>query len=236
MSKKVINLIFILVLLVGASKVEARTFSADEVKNIITKKVLSDYKKYTKAELEARVVALPFNSLNLPDGKVDFVLKEGIDKFQPRSLQSVTVKVDGKIVKVFNAPVVVKAFQNVLVASDFLPANKVLNSTCVEAKKIEVSNKMQYTLSADVLRKEIITKKPFKSGEVIDKRFVKLKPDVQRNAQVMAYFTNDKIMITVYATALSDGMLGDYIGLENKDYKRVYTGKVIGENKVLIEI
>ena len=43
-------------------------------------------------------------------------------------------------------------------------------------------------------------------------------------------------MITIDGTALADGMTGDYVNVENKNYKRVYTGKVIGENRVLVSI
>ena len=43
-------------------------------------------------------------------------------------------------------------------------------------------------------------------------------------------------MVSVDGTAMSDGMCGDYIDVENKNYKKIYNGKVIGENKVLVEI
>ena len=43
-------------------------------------------------------------------------------------------------------------------------------------------------------------------------------------------------MITIDGTALGDGMVGDYINVENKNYKRVYNGKIIGENKILVKI
>ena len=43
-------------------------------------------------------------------------------------------------------------------------------------------------------------------------------------------------MITIDGTAMSDGMLGDYINVENKNYKKVYNGKIIGENRVLVNI
>ena len=80
-------------------------------------------------------------------------------------------------------------------------------------------------------------KKAFQKGEVIDKRFVKMKPDVIRNGEVRIFFvSNGAVMITIDGTALADGMTGDYINVENKNYKKVYTGKVIGENRVLVNI
>ena len=44
------------------------------------------------------------------------------------------------------------------------------------------------------------------------------------------------IMITIDGTATMDGMIGDYVNVENRNYKKTYSGKVIGENKVLVNI
>ena len=40
----------------------------------------------------------------------------------------------------------------------------------------------------------------------------------------------------VSGTAMSEGMIGDYINVQNPTYKRTYRARVIGENKVLINI
>ena len=80
-------------------------------------------------------------------------------------------------------------------------------------------------------------KKAFQKGEIIDKRFVKMRPDVIRNGDVRIFFvSNGAVMVTIDGTAMMDGMTGDYINVENKNYKKVYNGKVIGENKVLVNI
>ena len=77
----------------------------------------------------------------------------------------------------------------------------------------------------------------FREGEMIDKRFVKVKPDVVLNSEVRVFFvSNDAVMITIDATAMSDGLLGEYIKVSNKKYNKTYTGKVIGENRVLVQI
>ena len=88
-----------------------------------------------------------------------------------------------------------------------------------------------------MLDKDITAKKAFQKGEIIDKRFVKMKPDVARNSDVRIFFvSNGSVMISIDGNALADGMIGDYINVENKNYKRVYNGKVIGENRVLVNI
>ena len=104
-------------------------------------------------------------------------------------------------------------------------------------KKMDVSQRMDYVLSEKMFAKEMKAKKAFQKGEVLDKRFVKMKPDVERNMGVRIFFvSNGAVMITIDGTAMADGMTGDYINVENKNYKRVYTGKVIGENQVLVTL
>lgn len=234
--KKIINLALISTLTLSALGVQARTFSSDEIKAEVSKQIVESNAKYTDAQLEATVIALPFQSLALPNGKVSFTATSCLNKFMARDLKKINVYVDGKLVKTFNAPTETKAYKEVLVASETIDRDKLLTSKTVSTKKVEISNILDSVLTSDMLEKEIITKKGFREGEVIDKRFVKLRPDVQRSAEVTAYLTINNLMVSINATALSDGMLGEYIGVENKSYKKVYTGKIIGENKVLIEM
>ncbi|HNW25468.1 MAG TPA: flagellar basal body P-ring formation chaperone FlgA [Candidatus Gastranaerophilaceae bacterium] len=234
--KKIINLALITILTLSALKTQARTFSSDEVKNEITQQVIESYKKYTDADLKATVLAVPFKDMALPDGKVRFEVTSNVDKFMARDLKKVNIYVNDKFVRTFNAPVDVKAYKDVLVAADFIAREKSLTRSMVQIKRMEVSYNLEYALTENMLGKDIITKKTFKEGEIIDKRFVKLRPDVQRNSEITAFFKRDNILISVDAIALSDGMTGDYIGVENKSYKKIYTGKIIGENKVLIEM
>ena len=64
-----------------------------------------------------------------------------------------------------------------------------------------------------------------------------MKPDVARNGDVRIFFvSNGAVMITIDGISKADGMMGDYVDVENRNYKKVYTGKVIGENRVLVNI
>jgi flagella basal body P-ring formation protein FlgA len=102
---------------------------------------------------------------------------------------------------------------------------------------MEVSQQLDYILTQEMLNnKQIVTKKWFREGEIIDKRFVRMKPDVERNSEVQAYFKSNGVMIMVNGKALDDGMIGDYISVLNDKYKKTYKARVIGENKVLINI
>ena len=150
---------------------------------------------------------------------------------------SVDIYVNNAFVKSLNLPVQTIVYEEVLVASDFIAREQTLTKDCTEVKKVDVSMRMNYILTEKMLEKEITTKKAFQKGEIIDKRFVKMRPDVARNSDVRIFFvSNGAVMISIDGTAMMDGMTGDYVNVENKNYKKVYNGKVIGENKVLVNI
>lgn len=234
--KNIFRIILIMILVLSSLKAKAVVISDSELKSIITKQVEQNYKKYTDAQLNVQVVALPFKDLDLPNGKVSFVVKPTMDKFLARDLEKVSVYVNDKFVKTFNAPVVITAWEDVLVASRFINRENQINSQDVVVKKMEISNIIQYPLRANALGKDMLAKKAFREGEIIDQRFVKLRPDILRNSTVTIFFKTNNLTISIDATALSDGVIGDNICLMSKSYNKVYTGKIIGENKVLVEI
>lgn len=235
--KNLLRIILILtVLTFGTLKVNAAILKDSEIKNIIANQVKENYKNYTSAQLNVEVVALPFKDLSLPNGDVNFVVKPSMNKFLARDLEKVSVFVNDICVRTFNAPVVIKAYEDVLVATGFINIAQPITPNVVTAKRVEISNILDYPLRADALGKDMLAKKAFREGEVIDKRFVKLKPDVVRNSIVAITFQTNNLTVTLDATALSDGVLGESICLMNKNYNKIYTGKVIGENKVLVKI
>jgi len=235
--KKIINIVLITILALSSLKANANvTMSTSEVKSIIAKQVLEATQKYTDAQLTVEVVAVPFKELILPSGTVSFVVKPSTEKFAARDLEKVFVYVNDKFFKTFNAPVVVKAYQDVLVASRFISREQELTPDLVKVKKLEVSNTLGYQLRPEALKNQIIAKKTFMDGEIIDKRFVKLRPDIVRNSSVAVIFNSSNLTIETEAIALSDGVVGDNICVMNKIYNKVYTGKIIGENKVLVKI
>lgn len=234
--KKILELTLIVIFVFSSLKANATVLSDPEVRAAISKQVVENYKKYTTAEVSAEVVGLSFKELTLPNGKITFVVKSSADKFMARDLEKVNVYVNNQFVKTFTAPVVVKAYQNVLVASCIINRETLLNPNIVRVEKREVSNTLGYALEADEINKEIITRKFFSEGEVIDKRFVKLKPDVLRNANVTVVFNTNNLSISTEAVALTDGTVGENICVMNKNYNKIYKGTIIGENKVLVKI
>ncbi len=226
-----------LIMLVGSLGANAQMLSSNDVKASVAQILENNYKKLTSGDVEVKVSATPFAQLQLPDGKISYKIVSGGDKILPRDIKRVDVYVNNAFIKSLNLPVQTIVYEEVLVASDFIAREQTLTKDCTEVKKVDVSMRMNYILTEKMLEKEITTKKAFQKGEIIDKRFVKMRPDVARNSDVRIFFvSNGAVMISIDGTAMMDGMTGDYVNVENKNYKKVYNGKVIGENKVLVNI
>ena len=230
-------LITALIMMISGMGVQAQVLTSAEVKSQIASQLKAGYEKMTNAEIEVKITATPFAELQLPDGKISYKITQGGDKIVPRDIKRIDIYVIDAFVRTLNLPTQTSVYKEVLVAADTINREQSINRETTLLKKIDISQRMDYILTDKVLHKEMFAKKAFQKGEVIDKRFVKMKPDVERNNGVQIFFvSNGAVMISIDGTALSDGMAGDYINVENKNYKKVYTGKVIGENRVLVNI
>ena len=216
---------------------QAQVIPASKVKVDVARLFENSYKNSTNGDVRVKITATPFADLQLPDGRISYKISSANDKIIPRDIKRVDVYVNGSYIRTLNLPAQTSVYKDVLVASDFINRDQVINKNCTEVKRLDVALNSDYVLSEQILDKEITTKKAFQKGEIIDKRFVKMRPDVARNADVRIFFVSrGSVMITIDGTAMADGMLGDYVNVENRNYKKVYNGKVIGENRVLVNI
>ena len=83
----------------------------------------------------------------------------------------------------------------------------------------------------------MVAKRDYRDGEYIDKRFIKVKPDVTKNSEVRIILNSGNgLQIAIDGIARADGIIGEYVTVENKMYNKTYSAKVIGENRVLVNI
>ena len=226
-----------LISIISVMSAQAQVVTSAQVKTDVAKLFENNYKKTTTGDVQVKITATPFAELQLPDGKISYKITNGGDKLLPRDIKRVDVYVNNAYIKTLNLPAQTSVYRDVLVAGDYINREQTLTKECTMVRKMDVSMRADYVLDETMLNKEITAKKAFQKGEIIDKRFVKMKPDVARNSDVRIFFvSNGAVMISIDGNALADGMVGDYINVENKNYKRVYNGKVIGENRVLVNI
>ena len=236
--KKLIGTILIMILFAGGSF--AGTISADKFKNDIQKLLVEDFSAKTSADIEVKVTMLPFNSMTLPDGVIGYKLvSNGSTEFNTasRQVKRVDVLVNGKLERTVNVPIELKVYEEVLIASDYISREQPITSGKVRIKKINIADKANAVVTKDMLKKDLVAKKDYREGEILDKRFVKLRPDVVKNADVRIILnSNNGFQISIDGVAKTEGTMGEYVTVENRLYKKIYSGKVVGENTVQVNI
>ena len=146
-------------------------------------------------------------------------------------------KKSNAVCKMFGVCVKIKAYKNVFVANKLIAKGAFLSSSNCSLKKINITNMQNNQLEARDFSSNLIANKVFRKDEVIDRRFVSKREDVVKNDSVVVEFLNKNGMkITVDAISLSNGNVGDFVSCKNKIYNKVYTGKVVGKNRVVVEI
>ncbi len=232
--KKVLSLIALIMVMMTSVKAEAQTLTVKQFENEISKQVIKTYKNYTDADLSVKILQVPFSTLNIRDGVVTYKVTSNNDKFMPRDVKKVEIFVNGKYERFMMIPVEVKAYKNVLVASDAINRDSAITAMNTVMQRREVSNVLLNVITNSYLKRDVVSKKMYKEGEIIDKRFLAARPDVARNQEIVALFKSSGVTISITAISQGEGNVGDYVMLKSPKYQRVYRGKVIAPNRVLV--
>lgn len=232
--KKVLSLIVLIMVMMTSVKAEAQTLTVKQFENEISKQVIKTYKNYTDADLSVKILQVPFSTLNIRDGVVTYKVTSNNDKFMPRDVKKVEIFVNGKYERFMMIPVEVKAYKNVLVASEAINRDSAITAMNTVMQRREVSNVLSNVITNSYLKRDVVSKKMYREGEIIDKRFLAARPDVARNQEIVALFKSSGVTISITAISQSEGNIGDYVMLKSPKYQRVYRGKVIAPNRVLV--
>ena len=170
--KKVLSLIALIMVMMTSVKAEAQTLTAKQFENEISKQVIKTYKNYTDADLSVKILQVPFSTLNIKDGVVTYKVTSNNDKFMPRDVKKVEIFVNGKYERFMMIPVEVKAYKNVLVASEAINRESAITAMNTVMQRKEVSNVLSNVITNGYLKKDVVSKKMYKEGEIIDKRFL----------------------------------------------------------------
>lgn len=232
--KKVLSLIVLIMVMMTSVKAEAQTLTVKQFENEISKQVIKTYQNYTDADLSVKILQVPFSTLNIRDGVVTYKVTSNNDKFMPRDVKKVEIFVNGKYERFMMIPVEVKAYKNVLVASEAINRESAITAMNTVMQRREVSNVLSNVITNSYLKRDVVSKKMYREGEIIDKRFLAARPDVARNQEIVALFKSSGVTISITAISQSEGNIGDYVMLKSPKYQRVYRGKVIAPNRVLV--
>lgn len=223
-------------LVLSSTYVFAAVLTQEKLADSIEKQVVNKLSKHLSGEIQAKAMMLPIAGFEIPTGKLDIVVSLDNNNFALKKYTIVTINVNGQKVRKFPIPVFLTLTQNVWIATENIAKDSALNLSSFSLEKKDITNNYALVISEDKNPSDYVAVRAIKSGEVIDRRCVMLKPDVFKNSIVSTIFDTGGINIALDTTALQNGVVGDSIRVHSEKYKKVYMGQIIGQNKVLVKI
>jgi len=150
--------------------------------------------------------------------------------------QTVGVKCTAPVQWTVYVPVQIKVFQDVVVASKPLSANKVITSGDVQLKSRDIASLRQGYMSnlKDVIGQELKT--PIAMGTVIKPMRIRPQKVVSRGEHVMLLALAGQMEVRMSGTALSDASIGQRVRVKNSSSKRIIEGVVEGPGIVKVSM
>lgn len=235
--KKILSVIVFIFFFSAGTKVQAQIINAQTFEKLVIETQTKDLLAKGHKEVEVKVINVPLKTIQLADGKITLKINSNQTDINSREYKKIDIYVNGNYERSIGIPVEVKVYETVMVAKNTIFKDNLLTSKNIEFKRCDIAATMQKPLLIQDQSQEMLATKVYKPGEIIDKRFCKIRPDIARNANVTVIFkTSNDLSISVDGIAISEGNIGSMVSVENKTYKKVYMGRVIGTNKILVEI
>jgi flagella basal body P-ring formation protein FlgA len=231
LAKMLISVVMLLSFSTGAGAVALTSqVITDKTRNDIT----ASLKQLTNGRIEVTTSPLPYPSIDVPQGKVEIKTEFSPANLRSSSLVRVGIYVNSINVRNFGVKADIKVYDKVWVANDWINKGSALGSLKYEEK--EVSQILEKLPEKGFSPSSYIARKSIAPGEIIALDNIEGLPSVIQNSPVSVIFSTPEISVTVPATALMNGKTGDFIRVRSDTYKKIYVGKVIGENIVLVNI
>ena len=227
--------ILILIFLALAIKANAAVLDAKFLKEKIKKDVEEQLKSNRKTTVE--IGDLPYQQIETNEGKngkVEIESKINPKFFNPVTMVRVSVFVNGELYKSFVVQAKINIYDTVWVANDYIKRGDTLTNVILEEKEITCLPK---TITGKNFNPyKYISKKNYQPGDVIDSDYIENIPAITKDSPISVIFKTQSVSVTIPATALDKGSIGDYIKVRSNNYKKDYMGKIISENVVLVNI
>ena len=215
------------------TKANSAVLDAQILAREIEKDITACIQQEHKGKVEVEVVALPYQTIELPDGNIEIKTETTLQNINSTILK-VNIYVNNIKVKTFGARVEIKIYDKVWVAQNFLQRGDTLKNLKLEEKNISSMPGIAAKENFDPTN--YLTKRNVKPGEIINLNYIEEIPMIVKNSPVSLIFKTPLVSITVPAIAVDEGKVGDFIKVKNKAYGKSYVGKIIGENIVLVNI
>lgn len=231
-----ILLITIFTLFLTASKTKAVILTQDYLAQEIKKQIQTIVKKEISSNSNIEVNNYFINNVSVPNNNYKIQVTKNSNTFNTVTIFKVNIWSNGNTIKTFGIPVKISIFENVAIATRNISKDELIspNNIKYETREISLANDNSVNISDSL--DSTLAGKPFKIGEILDKRFIKNQPDVLMYSPVSLIFTNKEITVSLDGIALDNGQIGEYIRVKNKTYKKQYQGQIIEKNKVMINL
>ena len=230
-----IALIFLIFVTFWSDKVNAIVLDKDYLESKITEDLNNKYKK-NNPDGAVIVRNVPIISVNLEGSTLVIDTYCDFTTTGRNKLAKVTLTENGNILRTFVVPIEIKAYDTVLVASRDISRGENLNTSNTKYEKRSIESNTGNVITENFALENLISQRSIKAGEIIDKRFTRKQTAIYRSNPVTAIFQSGGIRLSIEVTAMENGGIGDYIKVRSKEYNKIYQGKIISSNQVLIQI
>ena len=229
----------ILIVITGVfftSCADAKVLSKDFINKQVTSQLNQQMKSTIKGELKTEIIPLYLNDIVVSDGETKIKAYFKDRTFSPRKIATVDILVNNKIEKKINMPINLKVYDEVWVTTGIVTRDKNFNISNTELKRKDITNNYENVLRSKDDITEYVANKNFGISEIINKKYIKQKPDITKNSTISAIMQANTIQIAFEVQATENGCIGDMIKVKSPKYKRFYMGEVINKNMVLVRI
>ncbi len=230
------TLIAMMVALLGGATCDAVVLDKDYLEAKISEDLNNQYKQ-KNPDGAIIVKNVPVVEVDLKGTALGLTTSCDFNSVGNNKLAKVSLTENGKVLRTFVVPVEVKSYDTVLVTTRTISKGEALNATNTRFEKRSITNSQAGNVIGENFDfRNMASQRPIKAGEIIDKRFLAKETAIYRSNPITAVFQSGGIRLSIEVVALENGGIGDYIKVRSNEYKKIYQGKVINSNQVLIQI
>jgi len=234
---KLINRAFISLILAIAVATTSNALMLDS--EYLKAKITEDLNnKYHNINADGVVIVknIPSVSVNLKGTRLLIDTSCDFNTVGQNKLAKVSLIEGNQILRTITVPVEILAYDNVLVATKDIARGESLNTSNTRYEKRHINSNSANIVAENYDFSNLTSQRAIKAGDIVDKRFLAKQTTILRSSPVVAIFQSGGIRLTIEVTAMENGGIGDYIKVKSSEYNKVYQGKVISSNQVLIQI
>ncbi len=141
----------------------------------------------------------------------------------------------GKLQDEVAAKVRVRTFQNVVVCGELIGRHEVVSAREVKLERLETTRLAQNFYTAEDQVVGMRTRKVLRPGEMIKPAMIGPVPAVANGKHVKIHFNKGGVVLILPGVARQDGGIGDVIMVKCPENRKVYRGKIVNDETVVVD-